>query len=102
MRSGSGCARLWIVAVLASGAGCGAGEVGEACDEPGSEQACVDGAICTNESGDEATCREICESHEDCSEGYSCNGVTGDSTKSCQPDDADESKRNGDGPIVQS
>ena len=75
-----------LLVVLLVG-GCGAGEVGESCDDPGAEEACVDGAICTNESSDEATCREICEDQDDCPDGYSCNGVTGSSTKSCQSDD---------------
>jgi hypothetical protein len=82
--------RVWMMALLlcTGGFGCGdEGEVGESCDEAGSKDVCVEGAICTNESGDEATCREICEEQADCPDGYGCNGVTGSSTKSCQPDD---------------
>jgi hypothetical protein len=81
-------ARLLLSSVLAvslSLAGCGASEVGESCDTGGSADECVDGAICTNE--DEGnTCRLVCEEQEDCPMNYSCNGVTGGSTKSCQPD----------------
>lgn len=65
--------------------GCGASEIGEACDTGGSADECVDGAICTNES-EGNNCRLICEVQEDCPMNYSCNGVTGSSTKSCQPD----------------
>jgi hypothetical protein len=43
-------------------------------------------AICTNDDGDTAFCRQICDEHEDCPTGESCNGVSGSSTKSCQPD----------------
>ena len=46
----------------------------------------VDGAICTNESGEGAFCREICEEHADCPADHSCGGISGTSTKSCQPD----------------
>jgi hypothetical protein len=65
--------------------GCGASEIGESCDTGGSADECVDGAICTNES-DGNVCRLICETQDDCPMNYSCNGVTGGSTKSCQPD----------------
>jgi hypothetical protein len=66
--------------------GCGASEIGEDCDTAGSEDDCVDGAICTNEEGDINRCREICERHEDCELGESCNGISGSSIKSCQVD----------------
>jgi hypothetical protein len=63
--------------------GCGT-EIGAMCDVSGSDE-CVDGAVCTNE-GDGATCRQICEEHEDCPDGFSCNGVEGTNLNSCQPD----------------
>jgi hypothetical protein len=66
-------------------AACGGADIGEECDGVGSEDDCVGGAICTN-SGDTAVCREICDDHPDCPVGHSCNGVSGTSTKSCQPD----------------
>jgi hypothetical protein len=66
--------------------GCGSPEIGEACDTGGSLDECVDNAVCTNESGDANTCRLICDTHDDCPANFSCNGVTGGSTKSCQPD----------------
>jgi hypothetical protein len=74
-----------VLALLA--AGCGGAEIGEDCDTAGSADECVDGAICTNESsGGGAVCRETCDAHEDCPDGHSCNGVSGSSQKSCQPD----------------
>jgi hypothetical protein len=66
--------------------GCGGAEIGEACEEVGSSAECVAMAICTNDDGDTAFCRQICDEHEDCPTGESCNGVSGSSTKSCQPD----------------
>jgi hypothetical protein len=60
-------------------------EVGGKCDVPGSDE-CVDGAMCTNESDDSATCLPICEEHEDCDEGESCRGVSNTSINTCQPD----------------
>ena len=65
--------------------GCGHADVGEECDEPGSSDECVDGAICTNE-GEGAVCRMECTKQEDCPTGEACNGVSGTDTKSCQPD----------------
>lgn len=64
---------------------CGGQDIGQECEGAGSEDDCVSGAICTNESGDRNVCREICEVQEDCPAGLNCNGVTGSSAKSCQP-----------------
>jgi hypothetical protein len=72
---------------LAPLAGCsGAGEVGEACDKSNSRDECVDGAVCTNEADHTNRCRVLCERQEDCKPGTSCNGISGGSNKSCQPD----------------
>jgi hypothetical protein len=77
-----------IAAVLiALASACGGTDIGESCDDEGSTDECVDDAVCTNESGERAVCRELCEEHEDCPEAHGCNGVTGSSHKSCQPDD---------------
>lgn len=86
---------MFSTALFVTSLGCGPGELGQACNDPGSEEACVDGAICTNENGDDGSCREICTGQKDCRKGYSCNGVSGTSTKSCQPDDETT-----DGPLV--
>lgn len=66
-------------------AGCGSSDIGESCDTAGSLDECVDGALCTNEAGGNV-CRLVCIDHADCPVNYSCNGVSGSSTKSCQPD----------------
>ena len=65
-------------------AGCGSAEIGEDCDTAGATEECVDGAICTND--DTNVCRLVCDVQEDCPTNYTCNGVSGSSTKSCQPD----------------
>lgn len=78
--------RTIIVAAVLAIAGCGGAEIGEECDTSGSSDECVDGAICTNEEGDTNRCRRICDTDEDCREGEGCNGISGSSTKRCQPD----------------
>jgi hypothetical protein len=64
---------------------CGGAEVGESCDEAGSTDECEDGAICTNEN-ESAVCRLLCKDTVECPPAHSCNGVSGTSLKSCQPD----------------
>ncbi len=64
--------------------GCGSADVGEECDTAGATDECVDGAICTNDATN--VCRLVCEVQDDCPTNYSCNGVSGSSIKSCQPD----------------
>lgn len=76
---------LLALGVTLALAGCGAADIGESCDTGGSVDECVDGAICTNDSAGNV-CRLICDSTADCPASYSCNGVTGGSIKSCQPD----------------
>ena len=78
---------LLSAALLTLAAGCGGAEIGESCDDEGSTDECVDDAVCTNASGDAAACRALCQEHEDCPSGHSCNGVTGSNLKSCQPDE---------------
>jgi hypothetical protein len=64
---------------------CGGAEVGEECDEAGSTDECEDGAICTNEEAG-AVCRFMCKETIECPAQHACNGVSGTSLKSCQPD----------------
>lgn len=64
--------------------GCGGAEIGEGCDDTGSSDECVDGAVCTNEDGG-SVCRAMCDEQEDCPAAHDCNGVSGTSIKSCQP-----------------
>ena len=73
---------LWLLT-----AACGGADIGESCDEPGSTDECVDDAVCTNEDGDRSACRALCQEHEDCPDGHSCNGISNSSRKSCQPDE---------------
>ncbi len=62
------------------------GEIGDSCGTAGkTTDECVSGAICTNGSGGKNACRKICTEQKDCATNESCNGVSGSSTKSCQP-----------------
>ncbi|MBK8169514.1 MAG: hypothetical protein IPK60_04120 [Sandaracinaceae bacterium] len=74
------------VLICVSIVGCGHSEIGEECDAVGSTNVCVEGAICTNEADGAASCRKVCVTQEDCGATESCNGVSGASIKSCQPD----------------
>lgn len=81
---------LGISGLLAAACG-GEGEVGEACDTSGSQDECVEGAICDSGDGEGAVCLAICEVQEDCAADEDCNGVSGSSIKACHPKD-DEPK----------
>jgi hypothetical protein len=65
----------------------GEGEVGETCDTSGSEDECVEGAICDSADDDAAVCLALCEEQEDCSADEDCNGVSGSNLKACHPKD---------------
>jgi len=76
---------LLIVGVASCSGGAG---IGDTCLSTGTTDECVAEAICTDEdSGDGSRCRKICTEHSDCDAGENCNGVSGSSTKSCQPKD---------------
>ena len=77
--------RLLVPLALALLVGCGASEIGEECDDAGETDECEDGAVCTNEDGG-AVCRALCKEQEECPSGETCNGISGTSLKSCQPD----------------
>jgi hypothetical protein len=66
--------------------GCGGADVGEECDDVGTTDECVDGAVCTNEEGEARRCRLLCNEHADCPDGHDCKGVSGTNLKSCQPE----------------
>lgn len=72
--------------LIAGTIGCGAAEIGEECDTSNSTDECVDGAVCTNEADGVNRCRKLCNDMADCPAGTSCNGISGGSNKSCQPD----------------
>ncbi len=78
--------RIWLTALLLSLAlvGCASAEIGDECDTPGDADACVDGAICTN-SSDGNVCRKSCTNDDACGADEECNGISGSTTKSCQP-----------------
>jgi hypothetical protein len=65
---------------------CGGAEIGESCDDVGSTDECVDDAVCTNEADGNNACRQLCKEQTDCPGGHGCNGISGSSLKSCQPD----------------
>ncbi|MBI5508102.1 MAG: hypothetical protein HY903_05055 [Deltaproteobacteria bacterium] len=73
-----------VLSLCAPGCG-GAAEIGEKCDQSGSRDECVDGAICTNGTSG-SFCRKVCAAQTDCSATEACNGVSGSSEKSCQPE----------------
>ena len=79
--------RVLLFCGLLSFGACGGAEIGEPCDDVGSGDECVDGAVCTNESGDALVCRLACNEQEDCPEGHDCNGVSNTNVKTCQPKD---------------
>ena len=84
LRHAVGCAALMAATLLTTH--CGGADIGEDCEGVGSSDDCVSGAICTNEEGDAQRCRDICDDDLDCPDAHGCNGVSGSSTKSCQPD----------------
>lgn len=78
--------RALLLCVTLGLLGCGASEIGEECDTPNDVDECVDGAVCTNEADGVNRCRKECRDMPDCPTGTSCNGISGGSRKSCQPD----------------
>ena len=74
-----------VLCALVTMLACGGAEIGEPCDDVGSGDECVDGAVCTNEDEDAARCRQACKEQEDCPENHECNGVSNTSAKTCQP-----------------
>ena len=67
--------------------GCGAGAVGDECDEAGAEDECEDGAACGKTIDGDVICLKTCNDQEDCGSDENCNGVTGaeDDEKACFP-----------------
>ncbi|MCO4763936.1 MAG: hypothetical protein KC502_20650 [Myxococcales bacterium] len=72
---------LFSVSLLA----CASSEIGDACDTSGAADECVEGAICTQINSGDNVCRKTCTADTDCGSEEACNGVSGSSTKSCQP-----------------
>jgi hypothetical protein len=65
-------------------AGCGGNDIGEPCDTTGSQDECVDGAICDTE-GDERLCLALCKEDTECSSDRKCTGVSESNLKACHP-----------------
>ena len=76
---------VWALGTMYLLSACGGADVGESCDEVGSSDECVDGAICTNEGDAAKVCRLSCRSQDDCPSDHDCNGISNSSEKSCQP-----------------
>ena len=77
--------RVLLLVALGVAWGCGKADLGESCETSGAADECVESAICTK-LGDDTKCLKVCEDQADCGASESCNGVSGSSTKSCQPD----------------
>lgn len=77
---------LAMVACIALAAACASdGAVGDACDKAGTADGCESGAICANDANGNNYCRKTCTDQAQCSAVESCNGISGSSTKACQP-----------------
>lgn len=79
------CGILVGIALAVAACASSAPDVGEKCDKAGDVAACVDTALCTNESSGALTCRKRCTVQTDCASTEACNGVSGTNLKSCQP-----------------
>ena len=78
--------QLGFAILIALAAACGKPGEGEECDTPNSTDDCDDGLVCTNEASGNA-CRKLCDDAAvTCPTGTACNGISGGSHKSCQPD----------------
>lgn len=73
-----------VLALTASGCASDGAAVGEKCETPSNTDQCVDGAVCTNDSGG-VFCRLLCNDKSKCGANENCNGISGSSLKSCQP-----------------
>lgn len=78
-------ARLLTLSLTVLALGCASAEIGDECDTSGAKDECVDGAICTADSGGTKTCRKSCTTDDQCGATEQCNGISGANTKSCQP-----------------
>lgn len=83
--------RLVMVLLLAGaalfGAACGGADIGEACEQGGKTDECVDGAVCAQAVASDTVlhCLKICEDVSDCASTEDCNGVTSTNLKACRP-----------------
>jgi hypothetical protein len=57
---------------------------GQRCNQEGQKDVCPEDTLCGPQFGNELLCSPICESQDDCREGYQCNGLSGSGVKTCQ------------------
>jgi hypothetical protein len=64
--------------------GC-ASDLGEACETRGSQDECVDGAVCEVDGTDDTApkCLKVCKDASECAATEDCNGVSGTNIKAC-------------------
>lgn len=73
-----------ILAACALTACASDGKAGDVCNKAGSTDGCESGTICSNDSGGNY-CRKTCTDQAQCSATESCGGISGSTTKACQP-----------------
>jgi hypothetical protein len=66
---------------------CGGAELGEACETRGSQDECVENAVCEVKGTDDTTpvCLKVCKDAAECASSEDCNGVSGTNIKACTP-----------------
>jgi hypothetical protein len=62
----------------------GGSKIGESCTKTGATSECVEGAVCSKDTGGAVKCLKLCTAQTDCSGAESCNGVEGSSLKACR------------------
>ncbi len=72
---------LPLLSVLALA--CGKTEVGDACDDEGKTDECVDNAVCAKDKAGATKCLKVCTEQAQCAATEECNGTTG-SLKACR------------------
>lgn len=78
--------RAVILGMLVALAACASeGAAGDPCDKAGVTDGCEAGTICANDASGKNYCRKTCTDQAQCSATESCSGITGTSTKACQP-----------------
>lgn len=60
-----------------------ASDLGEACETRGSQDECVEGAICDNDAAGNPICLKVCTDAAQCAADEDCNGVSGSNIKAC-------------------
>ncbi len=78
---------LLFVSALIGLASCGGGpgDVGDFCSTPGSQEECIDGAVCDKLEDGDIQCLLVCVDQADCPDDFNCEGTSGTSVKSCHP-----------------